>query len=664
MAQTHAEATVRTWMDRIKEAQRREKDYRKLGQEVVKLFEGDSSTDNSFNILFSNTETLSPALYNSLPRPDVKRRFKDADPLGKQAAELVERGLAFLLDSDLREFPSVDTLLSDAVQNALVPGRGVTRFRYEAAQGSVPEMVYGETVPWNRFLHGWARSWQKVPWVAFEWPMTEAELKENFGVTGGELVDLEGAGSSEEAPNRAEESTGAKGAWVYEIWDKSSRKVYFLSESFPDKILRETKDPFGLSGFFPCPEPLTFVQRLTSLLPVPLYTFYQEQAKELNRVTVRINRIIVALKVRGAYDSSVEGIERVLEAEDNALVPVENVASMQQGQTLEKAIFLLPIEKLIAVLQQLYLQRTQVKQVIYEITGIADIMRGNTAASETLGAQQIKSQWGSLRIKRSQKAVAQYARGCLRIMAEIMVTRFSPETFAAMTGLSFPREMQKQSAQAALQQFAVAQQPPPPELMELLRQPSWEELLGLLRQDTLRSYRIDIETNSTVDLEATEDKEDMAELMNAIAQFMNGVAPAVQAGVMPFEAAKAMLLGIVRRFRFGADVEELLEQMQPPQPPEPEGEDPAAAAEAQAKAQAAVAQEQARQQTLQMDMQFRQAEHQFKMQELQQKAALAQATFQLKAQQLQLEVQAKAAAAQVEATKPKPPAKSAGIKKQ
>ena len=86
----------------------------------------------------------------------------------------------------------------------------------------------------------------------------------------------------------------------------------------------------------------------------------------------------------------------------------------------------------------------------------------------------------------------------------------------------------------------------------------------MLGDDLQRAYRIDIETNSTVDAEATEDKADMGELMNAIAQFLNGVAPAVEQGILPFDAAKAILLGVVRRYRFGSEVEDMLLTMQAP----------------------------------------------------------------------------------------------------
>jgi hypothetical protein len=113
--------------------------------------------------------------------------------------------------------------------------------------------------------------------------------------------------------------------------------------------------------------------------------------------------------------------------------------------------------------------------------------------------------------------------------------------------------------------IAVGQEPPP-ELMARAETPALEDVLEFLGSSAQRTYLIDVESNSTVDIEATEDKEAIAEFMNAMGQFLAGVTPLVQEGILPFEAAKGMLLEIMRRFRFSKQVEEYLMQMQAPQP--------------------------------------------------------------------------------------------------
>ena len=601
-------ADVQKWVKEVEGARKREKDFRKEGTRIVALYEGEKRQEFQFNILYSNTETMLPALYNSTPRPVVGRRFKDEDPLGKMACKAAERTLEFLMDDGNATYTSFDELLKSATLEALLPGRGVTRFKYDATieEGQVTyETVCGEEVPWDRFFHGSAKKWKDVPWVCFEHFMTKEELTKNFPEVGAQVEVIEmtsddgdGYEGNPEKETSKKDTAGLKVAQVYEIWDKDSKEIYFISPQYKNGLLKKVPDPLKLAGFFPMPRPMTFIAKVSTLTPVALYTMYEEQAKELNRITVRINKLIAALKVRGLYDSTVEGIDKVLRAEDNVLVPAENVAAMlANGNALEKAIWLMPIEKLVAVLQQLYLQRTQVKGVIYEITGIADIMRGSSQASETLGAQQIKNQWGTLRLKKTQKEVMRYARDCLRLMTEIAVTKLSPETLKSMTGLPYPTGMEKQQAQAQAQQLqeqammaaqqaqAMGQQPQPPQippqLQQTLSMPSWDDLLAMLRDDTQRNYRIDIETNSTVDAEATEDKEDIGEILNAISQFLAGVGPLVENGSMPFEVAQGMLLAVVRRYRFGPELEDELKKMKEPE----KGPDPAEVKKQQAELQ-------------------------------------------------------------------------------
>lgn len=608
------------WMSELGQALKRERKFRQKAQEAVTLYDADKETEAQYNILYSNTETLSPALYNSPPRPVVRRRFKTPDPIGTAAAKVAQRLLEYQLDNGSLDYPTFDELMRGATLSGLVPGRGVIRFRYEAAFEKLQneqaaeaaeaegvkdpgeeseneghegaevvsyETLCGQQVPWDRFRHGYALTWRDVPWVAYESEMTKVELEREFGAAGVlvEVTDAVEDADKDPSNGKAEKVKGVKTATVFEIWDKIAKKVIFITPGLPEKILKEVPDPLELAGFFDCPAPVQFTKRVKGLVPIPPYEYYKEQAKELNRITVRLQKLIASLKVRGFYDSQVEGIEKALESEDNVLLPAGNLAQLQAGgqASLDKSIWLVPIEKIAPVVLQLYQQREQIKQVIFELTGLADIMRGSSQASETLGAQEIKNQWGTLRLKRWQKEVARYACDSLRIMAEIGVTKFSTETIAGMTGLQFPTAAQKQQAQAQMQQLQLmaqqaqlsGQQPPPPpkelpQLQQILSSPTWEEILGVLQNDLQRSFQIDIETNSTVDVEATEDKKDLSELLNAIAQFFGGVGPLMEKGLLGFDVVKGLLFSVVRRFRLGDEFEEQLQNMKPPEQGNPE----------------------------------------------------------------------------------------------
>lgn len=614
------EESIRKWLDEIQQAEKREEKWRKNARAAQKIYEGDDKVDYQFNILYSNTETLNPALYSRVPRPRCQRRFKDDDPVGLAAARVLQRTLEFLIDDGADIYPDFDSLMGSSVLDALVVGRGSNRFKYDAyfaeqlprdvtpqtdetkkfgkevpghpeelkAKGAqlVWETVCGEVVHWDRFCHGYARVWTDVPWIAYKWPMTREEVMENFGP---ELAAEVKYGTASETDLDGDKKTydsqdsnpNAKVAWIHEIWDKRDKKVKFITESIKDRYLKLVDDPLGLTGFFPQDEPLMFFNRVTSICPQTLYVFYEEQARELNRITGRINRLTDALKARGMYDGTIQGIELLFKEQDNALLPAENCMALYEKGGLKNAIWFLPLGEIITVLQQLHVQRSQIKQVIYEITGVSDILRGSSVATETATAQRIKDQWGNLRLKRLQKVVQKYAVGSLRIMAEIACLQFSMETFQKMSGLSFPTMQEKQAAQQQLQMMQMqAQQPgpdgqpqqpqePDPTMLMTAESPAWEEIMQVLKSDLNRNFRIDIETNSTVDAEATEDKQNMTEMVNALSQLIIGFQPLIENGSMPFDAAKSIMLAVVRRFNLGDEVEDELKQMQAPQ----QGED-------------------------------------------------------------------------------------------
>jgi hypothetical protein len=570
---------VRYWVNELAAARKRDKDYLKRGRNILEIYEGKKQDSTPFNILYSNTETLLPSLFGAVPRPVVSRRFRDDDPLGKAASDAAQRALSYSLDPNLEIKQPFQEAVEDAVVDSLLPGRGNVRIKYDAtivSDALAGEYVCYEAVDWNRVLFGYARKWKDMPWIAFEHDMDRQEVAALAGeAVAAEVVYTPGAemqSGEEEGKDyetREEGKTERKTAKVYEVWHKASRKVFFVSSHYSKGLMKEEDDPLELSGFFPIPRPLQLLKKSHSLEPVAIYTLYENQAKELNRITVRINRLIEALKIRGGYNNQVKEIEDILKKEDNTLVAIQNAQAIDNAKGLEAAIWLVPIEKLITVVQQLYLAREQCKQVIYEITGIADILRGVSKASETLGAQEIKAKWGGLRIKRAQQEVARFCRDLLRMAAEVMATKFQENTWVAMTQLPYATtpELEQANEVAMAARLAGAPQPPP-EVIETATKVPWPAVLRLLKNDLFRSYRIDVETNSTLDPAATEDKQDMVEMLGATAQFLQGVTPLVVSGTLPFQAAQQVLLAIARRFRFGNEIEAQLQSMQPPRPPE------------------------------------------------------------------------------------------------
>ena len=581
---------VSDWLEEIKSSRKREKDYRKEGQEILDIYENEK--DSPFNILYSNTETLSPALFSEVPRPVVAPRKRNKDPIGRYVSDASQVMLEYLMDTDVEDYdPFVDSM-EDAVLDGLLPGRGVTTVKYEADDDVEWETVCEDSRKWNRVFFGFAHKWKRVPWVAYEEYLDRDEAKELFGEKANLLKFTEGEeaerdyDSSNESKNIHEDEQGKKKtACVYQIWDKKDRKIRYISPQVKDEFLKVDDDPLGLVGFFNCPKPIRFVKKSNNLSPTALYKLYENQAKELNKIQTRLNKVIESIKVRGAYNGALgEEIEQILKEEDNALVPTDK-SSMLLESGLKENIWFLPLGELIGVAQQLIQARDSAKQVIYEITGISDIVRGQSTASETLGAQKIKESWGTMRIKNLQKEVQRYCLDTMKIMLDIAANKFSEKSWAQMTGLPYATTEQLEQAQSMMtavqqqmqQQAQMSGQPPNPQTQQQMQQqmeqaqkilqgPKWPEVLAALKDKFSRSYKVDIETNSTLDVEATEDKKLVGDFMNAMGQFMNGISPMIKEGIMPFAAAKSMMLSIVKRYRFGREVEDELKAMQEPKP--------------------------------------------------------------------------------------------------
>lgn len=638
---------VKRWLAELSLASEAEAEWRKEAQSIHELYDGKQTKANSFNILWSNTETLRPAIYNSTPQPDVRRRFRDADPVGKVASTVLERSLSYQVDDY-----DFDCEVQDAVLDVLLSGRGVARVMYEphfvavgpngitsakpagayqeppesAAESQVPagnpiapyEKIAGQDarcshVQWDDYRHGPGKRWRDVPWHAFRHEFTQEMVIEKFGE---EIAKKLTYSQAKDCDRLVEDKTTRqifKVCEAWEIWDGDAKRVLFVAPSYKDGPLADIEDPLHMRQFFPLPRWLRAIENSRTLNPTPLYRMYKEQAEELDRVSSRINKVVGALKVRGAYSSHVKEASEILNAEDNEMIAVENVSMIAESGGLDKLIWIMPIEKLSQVLQYLYTSRDQIKQAIYEITGIADVLRGSTDPNETLGAQKLKSQWGSLRIQKLQKEVQRFIRDLLRLKAEVIGEHFTIEQLQAMTSIQLPNEQEKAQAQAVSKQAAAAKQPAPPQLEEILKKPTWEEIKGLLASDQMRQYRVDIETDSTVADTINQDMQGLSEAVDAIGRVVGGSMPAIQSGMMPVETIKEICLAFSRRARLGSALEDAIESIKPPAPPQQEQPPPEkpdhsleiAQIQAQNKAQIAQMQEQAETQRLQMEQQMK-----------------------------------------------------------
>ena len=630
------------WHDQIETAIKIFDKWEKRGLKVVKRYRDERDAIEmprmKFNILWSNIQVLFPALYGRQAKPEVSRRYMDQDPVGRLASTMLER----VMEYETMQFGDFDAAMSGAVQDRLLPGRGTAWIRYEPVIVNDRPEVEGEMeqdeaqvyntiedpteridaahspidyVYWSDFLHSPARTWDEVWWVARAVYMTKEEGVERFGDVFNN-VSLTSSNTDMDGKNPlTAKMTYDKKAMVYEIWNKRTAKVCWIAKGYP-QALDERDDPLELEEFFPCPKPLMATTTTGTMIPVPDYCEYEDQAQELDNLTQRIYLLTKACKAVGVFNAEFKELARMFsEGVDNKLFPVTGWAAMSEKGGLKGAIDMMDTSQIIVTLRELYAAREQVKQSIYEIMGISDILRGSSKAQETLGAQQLKANFGSLRLKSSQGDVAQFATDIFKLKAQVICKFYPPELIVQMSGvMNTPDGQDPQRLQAALE---------------------------MLSNSTIRDFHIAVEADSLAQIDEQAEKQGAQEAIQAIGLFLREAIPMISQAPETLPMASEMLLFLVRRFRAGRGLESAVEramkalqdkadaatQQQPGPPPE-------------------MLQMQAEQQAEQMRMQAQAQTEQMKMQA---QAQIEQGKAQLEMQMHQAKVEAEMQLAQMKA---------------
>ncbi len=618
------------WFRHIDAYERKASGWEKKSKKIIKRFlmEKDAGKRASqYNILWSNVQTLLPALYDRAPTPNIERRFNKTDKVGKEASILLERSVTYFVDTD-----DFSDKVRQAVLDRLLPGRGTVWVRYEPTieqafnseqtDGQVSDDVLEQVkyedvsfdyVHWKDFGHTLGRTWQEVRAVWRRVCMDKEALVKRFGEEIAKAMPMDS--KAEDADKESENDR----AEIYELWDKQTKRVFWLSRSYA-KVLDEQEDPLRLKDFFPCPKPMLATVANDGLIPTPDYEIYYDQARELDILTGRIDLLLNAVKVAGVYDASVEGLPRLLsEAAENKLIPVSNWAMFGDKGGLKGVVDFMPLDQIIQTIQALYDARERLKQDLYEITGMSDIIRGASNPSETATAQQIKGQYASMRLGDMQKDVARFCRDLVRITAEIIANLFSPDTIKQISSSDL---MTAQEKQMAMMQAQATGQAPNNAAME---KPDLESVMALLRNDMARCFRIAIETDSTIKVDQEADKAARNEFLAAAGGFIQQAAQVPVPELQPL--LMDMLLFGMRGFKAGRELENSFERVQaeleekrkqPPPPPQPDMK-------------------------LQLEAQKVQQDAQLKSQELELKRQEMQQNMQLEAVKMRLDAKSKVA---------------------
>lgn len=673
------------WLAMLEDYEDAFDDYNHRADNIDKLFAdleklANNTRDREFQLLWSTMQVIGPSIYARAPVPVVVPKFKDRDLVKGTASELLER--CSVVNFDLNDIDGVMKLVRDdlALQN-----RGVIRLLYEDKDGEPDyEKACIMHVDRKDYRHEPARNDSEVGWKAFAAYKTRGEMRKRFKKYSGDAYkDVEYKILKDDRERGAADSI--KKCKVWEIWSKTHNKVVWVAEG-SDVVLDENPPHLKLEGFYPCPRPAYGTLQRGSLVPVPDVLQYKDQLEEINQLTGRIHALSDALKVRGFYPAGAgeigDAIETALKTNDNrqVMVPISNWAAFGSGSAKDTIVWL-PIEVIAATITQLVELRRQVIEDVYQIVGISDIMRGqaDNGPKKTATEQNLKAQFGSVRIRDRQAELVRIARDTVRIAAEIMAENFSKKTLLAMSQMDIPSEAQikqqigqltaqaEAEVKAKLQEAASnpelmqkAQENPQqakqmadqmqaeivgkvqPQIEKLKAKPTQEQVFGLLKDQKIRPFTLDIETDSTIQPDEDAEKQRRTEFLGMLGTVMKQVGEMVMAQPATAPFAGEIIKFAVAPFRAGRTMDQAIDdfvdamtqQMSKPQP-NPEAE--AAKAEAQAEQQRTQADMAMKDKELQGKLQIEQMKMQGDQEARAQDAQIKQQEAGMKMQQIEAE---------------------------
>lgn len=563
-AEPMAKADAKPYLDAIQDAEKCMEDWEKACDRIAKRFASlerlaKTTTDREFQIFWANLEVLRPIVYARPPVPVVTPRFKDRKELPRRAADVIERALVSDFERD-----DVDATMRAVRDDLTIYSRGVLWVRL-GTRDDAPAAI-AEHLDRRDWLCSPARKWQEVDWVARRSWLTRDQWEQRFGEVpdGAEFEHRQMGESSED--NRSARR-GTLKAPVWELWSRSEGKIVWVAPGV-ETVLDERPPLVDVDGFFPCPMPAFGTREPETLIPVPDFLYYRDQVDEIDELTIRIGALSDALKMRGFYPAGQDDIGKAVERAFKSqsphaeLIPVSSHAALG-GVGLKDSIVWLPIQEIANTILALVQLRRQMIEDVYEISGLSDIMRGETDPNETARAQSLKSQYGSMRVRHKQDEIQRIARDMTRLKAEIMAENIDPQTLLSLSQVDdLPSQMQlMQQAQPLAIRARQGDQQAAAQLQTMQNTVTIEAVVGLLRDQRMRPFVLEIETDSTIQPDEDADRERGNQFLTAIGGFMREALPVIQQAPETGPFIAETLRFVANKFRPGRVMDQAIDEL-------------------------------------------------------------------------------------------------------
>lgn len=447
------------------------KDWKNATKEIFKIYRNKPSDVKlskqnraKYNLLYRNVCVKMPYLVPFIPSVIVERQNKDSDPVARCSSLILERVCNKFVEQD-----NLKKTLDKAKLDAELAGFGQVWINYEPefedvvietetlnSDGSIvvteenetrlkSEKIDFEYISCFDYLHNIATKEEEISWVAKRVRLSKAEFAKKFTQVDIEKVPFTSNNVEDESVWKEvgidERDSNSDTISVWEVWDKTDKKVYIFAPVMQGEGMLEEKDyPYDID--FPCvPMGLMYDDFNDCLIPTPRHAQCLDQYKKINDLTAKIFELIKLIRVCGAYDESLPDIEKIFSStNENSLISIKNATRYVEKGGLAGAITWYDPVSAIKALDQLNKERDLLIKDVQGILGVYDVLEGETNPQEAYGTNKLKGTFGTQRLQEDQGKIIFFAQDLLKIACSIMCQIFEPQSMLSLSTIEYSTE--------------------------------------------------------------------------------------------------------------------------------------------------------------------------------------------------------------------------------
>lgn len=539
------------WQKEIRRSIDDRADFRKEADHANKVYEGKGDLDGvsrRINCFWAYIQTVLPAFVSNLPTVEAKLRKYTGSDLYTVGAILLERNVDYA-NKEHFEFGKVAT---HSILQWLIAGQGVLWARYqpeiarkvvdyaeneEQEDGTTRIIEKSKEVDWKRgekailesisyndFLYQICPDPEQIAWKGRRAYLTYSEVKEKFGQDLAEELDYN---ITPKTNDRTEKAVYEGKTELKEIWCEPSGKVYWCADGKDNHIVEAGDPPVRYAKFFPCAVIDGYLP-LNSVIPRSDYTQNKDIILEIERLVTRKHYAIQSVRFNATYDPVLKDTINKIFSTDYEMFPNPNWTAYQKTGGLAGGVHFFDPTMYTNAVKFLGEEIEMQLRRFYDNTGASDLIRGATNPLETATAQQLKSNYSSLRFSVRQKQVYEFINEAENLLAEIIGEQFSPKTILETADL--------QDIQAKY-----------PGVNPV-------EVVAMLKSDERRRYRIEITSDSLTQLDERQDRAERIDFIQSAGGFLTQMKDLVTTTPSAVNLASQMLDFVLKSYKAGKDL--------------------------------------------------------------------------------------------------------------